>query len=48
MICTLFGSISVNGSMMNRQPIPAGNIPTATVKVVRLICLCLVLLDLVP
>eukprot|EP00268_Persea_americana_P017647 TRINITY_DN18530_c0_g1_i1.p1 TRINITY_DN18530_c0_g1~~TRINITY_DN18530_c0_g1_i1.p1 ORF type:complete len:765 (+),score=185.35 TRINITY_DN18530_c0_g1_i1:296-2590(+) len=24
---------SVNGSMMNRQPIPAGNIPTATVKV---------------
>ncbi|TXG56803.1 hypothetical protein EZV62_018116 [Acer yangbiense] len=31
-LLTLF-SFSVNGSMMNRQPISVGNVPTATVKV---------------
>lgn len=30
-LCILF---IVNGSMMNRQPITVGSIPTATVKVV--------------
>lgn len=38
-VCLLMFSISVNGSMMNRPPISvANNVPTATVKVVSLIC----------
>lgn len=32
-----FFFFSANGSILNRQPIPLGNMPPATVKVVRLL-----------
>lgn len=36
-----FGLLSklVNGSVMNRQPVAVGNVPPATVKVVRFVML---------